>query len=195
MTVNIEENALEAIERLVGENGLYPSRSELIRVAVREFLLKELRLAKNVQIFNEPVITDYDSEHYVKIPTENSNKSEPVREFKTYKILRKLEYGNGASHSEVDVPPEHNAITKKADEKDIDFDFDFDENEEYPESENNSSDYIKPSLEELRIQHPEIPEYKYINEPWNLEALRNKFNIPVEKITQQFHLNINQKNI
>ena len=31
---------------LVGEKGLYPSRSELPRVAIREFLIKELEAVK-----------------------------------------------------------------------------------------------------------------------------------------------------
>ncbi|MFX0029598.1 MAG: ribbon-helix-helix domain-containing protein, partial [Candidatus Hermodarchaeota archaeon] len=34
VTVNIPETYLESIERLIGEDGLYPSRSELIRCAV-----------------------------------------------------------------------------------------------------------------------------------------------------------------
>jgi Arc/MetJ-type ribon-helix-helix transcriptional regulator len=92
VTVNVPESYIEAIQRLIGENGLYPSRSELIRCAVREFLLKELRLAKNMAKYNEPEIDDFDKEHYVRIPVDNKNKEEPVREFKTYKILRRLEY-------------------------------------------------------------------------------------------------------
>ena len=92
VTVNVPESYIEAIERLIGENGLYPSRSELIRCAVREFLLKELRLAKNMAKYNEPEIDNFDKENYVRIPVENKNKEEPVREFKTYKILRRLEY-------------------------------------------------------------------------------------------------------
>ncbi|MHA2120512.1 MAG: CopG family ribbon-helix-helix protein, partial [Promethearchaeota archaeon] len=48
VTVNIPESYLESIERLIGENGLYPSRSELIRCAVRDFLIKELRRANEM---------------------------------------------------------------------------------------------------------------------------------------------------
>ena len=92
VTVNVPESYISAIEKLVGENGLYPSRSELIRCAVREFLLKELRMAKNIAKYNEPEVDDFDHEHYVKVPvSRDSNKGEPVREFKTYKILRRLE--------------------------------------------------------------------------------------------------------
>jgi len=92
VTVNVPESYIEAIKRLVGENGLYPSRSELIRCAVREFLLKELRMAKNMVKYNEPEIDNFDKEHYVRIPLVTKDKEEPVREFKTYKILRRLEH-------------------------------------------------------------------------------------------------------
>ena len=92
VTVNVPESYIDAIEKLIGENGLYPSRSELIRCAVREFLLKELRMAKNIAKYDEPEIDDFDHEHYVKVPVKGDDKKgEPVREFKTYKILRRLE--------------------------------------------------------------------------------------------------------
>jgi len=92
VTVNVPESYIDAIQKLVGEDGLYPSRSELIRVAVREFLYKELRLAQNMQKFNKKEVDDFDSEHFVKIPIEKSDPNgEPTREFKTYKILRRLE--------------------------------------------------------------------------------------------------------
>ena len=42
ITVNLPESYLRLIENEIGENGIFPSRSELIRVAVREFLIKEL---------------------------------------------------------------------------------------------------------------------------------------------------------
>jgi len=93
VTVNIPESYLDSIEKLVGENGLYPSRSELIRVAVRDFLLRELKLADNMARYNETEIEDFDDENYVRVPIERLNdKDEPVREFKTYKIIKKLEY-------------------------------------------------------------------------------------------------------
>jgi len=41
VTVNVPESYIEAIKKLIGRDGLYPSRSELIRCAVREFLIKE----------------------------------------------------------------------------------------------------------------------------------------------------------
>jgi len=92
VTVNIPESYLDSIEKLVGENGLYPSRSELIRVAVRDFLLRELKMAdKMCKASTE--IEDFDDENFVRVPVERLNeKDEPVREFKTYKIIKRLEY-------------------------------------------------------------------------------------------------------
>ncbi|TFG06856.1 MAG: ribbon-helix-helix protein, CopG family [Promethearchaeota archaeon] len=93
VTVNVPERYLQAIEKLIGEDGLYPSRSELIRCAVREFLLKELRLAKNLPSFEDSEIENYDKEKYVRIPVNDSrDKGTPISEFKTYKIIRKLEF-------------------------------------------------------------------------------------------------------
>ena len=90
VTINCPEKYIEAIERLIGEGGLYPSRCELIRCAVREFLIKELRMAKNITKYKKPELPDFDEENFVRIPVENKNKEEPVREFKTYKIVRRL---------------------------------------------------------------------------------------------------------
>ena len=93
VTVNIPESYLESIERLVGENGLYPSRSELIRCAVREFLLRELKMADNIAKYKETEIEKYDPDKYVQVPIEKVNDDgEKIREFKTYKIIKKLEY-------------------------------------------------------------------------------------------------------
>jgi Arc/MetJ-type ribon-helix-helix transcriptional regulator len=93
VTVNVPESYIDAINKLIGENGLYPSRSELIRCAVRDFLLKELKLANNMAKYNEPEIDDFDDENFVRVPIERINeKSEPVREFKTYKIIKRLEH-------------------------------------------------------------------------------------------------------
>lgn len=92
VTVNVPESYIDAIKKLVGENGLYPSRSELIRVAVREFLIKELRLAKNMPNSNKSD-DDYDKEKFVRVPiTVDNNKKAPVQEFKTYRIIKKLDF-------------------------------------------------------------------------------------------------------
>jgi len=94
VTINIPESYLDAIAELVGEKGLYPSRSELIRVAVRQFLLKELEIAKKMEKNNmeHKKEQDFDETKYVRIPIDkiDKEKNEPVREYKIYKILRKL---------------------------------------------------------------------------------------------------------
>ena len=93
VTVNVPESYIEAIKKLVGNNGLYPSRSELIRCAVRDFLLKELALARNMskRIIPE-LVPDYDKSKLVKIPIDSVDENnEPIRDFKTYKIVRRLE--------------------------------------------------------------------------------------------------------
>ena len=92
VTINVPESYIEAMEKLTDENGLYPSRSELIRCAVRDFLIKELKRIKKMNKYREPEGFD-DDEDYVRVPVERSSKQEkPTREFKTYKIVKKLEY-------------------------------------------------------------------------------------------------------
>lgn len=93
VTVNVPESYIDAINRLIGENGLYPSRSELIRCAVREFLIKELQLAKNMPDYNKSDVDDYDKEKFVRVPiVDSDNKNSHVQEFKTYKIIKRLEF-------------------------------------------------------------------------------------------------------
>ncbi|MFW9970122.1 MAG: ribbon-helix-helix domain-containing protein [Candidatus Odinarchaeota archaeon] len=93
VTVNIPESYIDSIEKLVGEEGLYPSRSELIRVAVRDFLLRELKMADNMAKYKEEEPEEFDESKFVRIPVERLNeKNEPIREFKTYKIIKRLEY-------------------------------------------------------------------------------------------------------
>jgi len=93
VTVNVPESYLESIKRLIGENGLYPSRSELIRVAVREFLIKELRRANEIIKYKEVEVEKLDDKNFVRVPIEKMDENnEPVREFKTYKIVKRLEY-------------------------------------------------------------------------------------------------------
>ena len=93
VTVNIPESYLESIERLIGENGLYPSRSELIRCAVRDFLIKELRRANEMIKYKEVQVEQIDNKNYVRVPIEKMDENnEPVREFKTYKIVKRLDY-------------------------------------------------------------------------------------------------------
>ena len=78
---------------MVGEDGLYPSRSELIRVAVREFLIKELKRANEMIKYKDVEVEELDEKKFVRVPTEEKDENgDLIREFKTYKIIRKLEY-------------------------------------------------------------------------------------------------------
>ncbi len=93
ITVNLPVSYLKAIESLTGQEGLYPSRSELIRVAVRSFLIRELDAAKSFEKYQqsfqrqkapEPVI---DDNLYIQVPVGES--LEGVKEYKTYKKVSK----------------------------------------------------------------------------------------------------------
>ncbi|MHA2129011.1 MAG: ribbon-helix-helix domain-containing protein, partial [Promethearchaeota archaeon] len=87
------ESYLESIERLIGDGGLYPSRSELIRCAVRDFLIKELKSANELIKYKEVNVEELDNKNFVRVPIEKMDDSgDPVREFKTYKIVKRLEY-------------------------------------------------------------------------------------------------------
>ncbi len=95
VTINVPESYIDAMEKLVREHGLYPSRSELIRVAVREFLIKELKMANNMAKLKEDEIKaeDFDEKKFVRVPVIRKNEqNEYIREFKTYKIVKRLEY-------------------------------------------------------------------------------------------------------
>jgi len=92
VTVNVPESYLDVIDKLTGRDGLYPSRSELIRCAVRAFLLRELKMAKRFEQHTDKTDID-DEKKYVRIPIDSKNeKDERVREFKTYKIIKRLEF-------------------------------------------------------------------------------------------------------
>jgi Arc/MetJ-type ribon-helix-helix transcriptional regulator len=95
VTVNVPESYLDAIEKLTGNDGLYPSRSELIRCAVRDFLIKELQMAKKLIRSNENsnLEEELSDSEYVRIPVKSKNENnESVNSFKTYKIVKRLEY-------------------------------------------------------------------------------------------------------
>ncbi len=47
ITINLPEKYLQAI-KILNDMGVYPSRSEAIRVALREFLAKELNMFKDL---------------------------------------------------------------------------------------------------------------------------------------------------
>ncbi|MBD3212440.1 MAG: ribbon-helix-helix protein, CopG family [Candidatus Lokiarchaeota archaeon] len=95
VTVNVPESYLDAIEKLTGNDGLYPSRSELIRCAVRDFLIKELQMAKKLikSHKNSDIEEELLDSEYVRIPVKSTNENnESVNSFKTYKIVKRLEY-------------------------------------------------------------------------------------------------------
>lgn len=153
VTVNIPESYIGAINKLIGENGLYPSRSELIRVAVRDYLLRELKMANNIAMYNkseEEVEEDFDEENFVRVPIEKTNeKSEPIKEYKAYKIIKRLEFND----SEV-KPGKVDRGEFKAKVK-------------LNESFNDippPSNYVHPTHNQLRNSYPNESEYKYINE-------------------------------
>jgi len=94
VTVNVPEAYIEAIKKLIGKGGLYPSRSELIRVAVHDFLLRELNHLKQLKKDSEEPKDPFDDINFVRVPIdlEAKENNEPKREYKTYKILRKLSF-------------------------------------------------------------------------------------------------------
>jgi hypothetical protein len=86
ITVNLPVSYLKMLDGLVGENGLYPSRSELVRVAVRDFLIRELEAAKSFGNFSNPAPT-VDPNLYVQIPL--GSQSNGIPEFKTFRLIKK----------------------------------------------------------------------------------------------------------
>jgi hypothetical protein len=94
ITVNLPVTYLKAIDNLVGDKSLYPSRSELIRVAVRDFLIRELEGVKNFATYTHPAQMpvvqnppDIDSNLFVQVPFGNNADGSP--EFKTFRIVKK----------------------------------------------------------------------------------------------------------
>ena len=93
ITVNIPISYLKAIDNLTGKTGLYPSRSELIRVAVRDFLISELQTAKSFAAYHEKKqkvqeLPAIDENLFVRIPVGN----DPVDgspEYKTFRIVQR----------------------------------------------------------------------------------------------------------
>ena len=162
VTVNIPESYIGAINKLIGENGLYPSRSELIRVAVRDFLLREIKMANNMAKYNEQeeeAEEDFDEENFVRVPIEKVNeKSEPIREFKAYKIIKRLEYNTSTSNT--DYNGELYNQTQTTEHNDYKM-----EDKEFPSFE--EIEKIKPNMQQLRETYPNLPDFKFINERLN----------------------------
>ena len=150
VTVNIPESYLDSIEKLVGDEGLYPSRSELIRVAVKDFLLRELKMADTMAKYKEEAEAEeeFDDDEFVRVPVERlDEKDEPIREFKTYKIIKRLDYNNQ------EQPKEDNG----------EFTWKLEFNQTYDDIPL-PSNYVPPSLNELRNTYPNEPFVKFINE-------------------------------
>lgn len=86
ITVNLPVKDIKTIKSLVGEHGLFPSRSELIRVAIRDFLVKELHVAKNFYPKKEKEVnTIVLNSNAVRIPYEEGGETT----WKTFKIIQK----------------------------------------------------------------------------------------------------------
>ncbi|MGQ4874029.1 MAG: ribbon-helix-helix domain-containing protein [Promethearchaeota archaeon] len=51
ITINLPEKYLDAIQTL-NDLGIYPSRSEAIRIALRDFLSKELKMYEELETEN-----------------------------------------------------------------------------------------------------------------------------------------------
>jgi len=99
ITINLPVSYINAINKKVGKNALYPSRSELIRVAVRDFLIRELQAAKEFADHYESnnVLNDVASKSILK-PEINNNlfvqvpfgsNAEGMPEFKTFRLIKK----------------------------------------------------------------------------------------------------------
>jgi hypothetical protein len=63
VTINVSQVHLDLIQKLV-ESRIYPSRSEAIRVAIRDWLITEAKLYKQ---FIDPVL-DTDTIDTIKVP-------------------------------------------------------------------------------------------------------------------------------
>lgn len=78
ITVNLPISYIKIIDDFVGNYGV--SRCELIRIAIRDFLLKQLEIAKGT-----PKVEDskpiQQSDNFVSVPYENG--------LRTYRIVRK----------------------------------------------------------------------------------------------------------
>ncbi len=55
ITINLPEKYLDAI-RILNERGVYPSRSEAIRIALKEFLTEELKLYQELEEDNFKIL-------------------------------------------------------------------------------------------------------------------------------------------
>jgi Arc/MetJ-type ribon-helix-helix transcriptional regulator len=95
ITVNLPESYIKAIDNLIGEKAVYPSRSELVRVAVREFLIKELESVNSFSQLQNKIVkqssVEDKSEMFIQIPVDSNAISQDIsdKQYKTYRIIKK----------------------------------------------------------------------------------------------------------
>lgn len=97
ITVNLPESYIKALDQLSGEelSRIYPSRSEAIRVAVREFLIKELEACKSFANFQKQIDTHQhtlktEPETFVRVPIESDDiLSNSNERYRTFRIIKK----------------------------------------------------------------------------------------------------------
>lgn len=95
ITVNLPEAYLKTMDKSIGDKGCYPSRSEFIRVAVREFLMKELESVKTFQMQKkEPTNPNADLiQNQNAAIKDNSIIQIPIADapgtFQTFRIIKK----------------------------------------------------------------------------------------------------------
>lgn len=89
VTVNVTEESLEEINKMINNDKIYASRSELIRVAVRDWLKKKLNFAIDELKYASYQKKLLDPEKFVQVPHDNIDAfGQVIKEFKTYNRLR-----------------------------------------------------------------------------------------------------------
>ena len=111
-TINLPKKYLKAIKKIckvqkrlsdsnqeIHPNIDFPSRSEFVRVAVREALLKFLEFYEKLEEFNnEPFemtinkLNQYNGSQNERVLVPERIEGNKVKEFKTHKIVRRLEF-------------------------------------------------------------------------------------------------------
>lgn len=92
ITVNLPESYLKAIDSLTNKPerlGLYPSRSELIRVAVREFLIKELEAAKQFEKYQVYIREKEDLEKFKPIEKQNEPEIIDIPGYRKIRVIKR----------------------------------------------------------------------------------------------------------
>lgn len=95
LTINLPKSWLKAIDKLVGS--IYPSRSEVIRVALRRFILKEIAHAeaqlkeKDFEEEKKPMAEIRQPELFLQTPIVQETVAVPLGngEMKHYRIVKK----------------------------------------------------------------------------------------------------------